>query len=164
MAIAIRPISKKDIEGYFEVFQSVVDEEEYLLFNPGELSFQKSRDWVLDTIKRNAVMVVAEVNGKIVGWCDITPREKEKEKHVGILGIGVDKGYRAKGIGEALIRNALERAKQQDLEKVQLGVFASNTRAYEFYKKQGFREEGREQKAAKIREKYVDHVLMAKFL
>ena len=148
MAIAIRPISKKDIEGYFEVFQSVVDEEEYLLFNPGELSFQKSRNWVLDTIKRNAVMVVAE----------------EKEKHVGILGIGVDKGYRAKGIGEALIRNALERAKQQDLEKVQLGVFASNTRAYEFYKKQGFREEGREQKAAKIREKYVDHVLMAKFL
>lgn len=164
MSFTIHPISEKDIEGYFEVFRSVVDEEEYLLFNPGEVSFQKSRDWALDMIKRKGAMVVAEIEGKIVGWCDITPKDKEKERHVGTLGIGVTKKYRAQGIGAALLQTALEAAKQRGLEKVQLGVFALNTRAYEFYKKQGFIEEGRERRALKIRGKYVDSILMGKFL
>jgi GNAT superfamily N-acetyltransferase len=54
---------------------------------------------------------VALVEEKIVGWCDVLPIDRPTRAHTGVLGIGVLAEFRGRGIGTALIRKTLEKAR-----------------------------------------------------
>jgi ribosomal protein S18 acetylase RimI-like enzyme len=55
----------------------------------------------------------------------------------------VDRGWRGRGVGSALIRAAISWARDRGLHKLCLEVFAHNTAAIALYRKYGFVEEGR---------------------
>ena len=56
----------------------------------------------------------------------------------------VHPGFRNQGVGEALIRDLMDRAQQTPrVEKIELLVRATNARAIHLYSKLGFVEEGR---------------------
>jgi len=61
----------------------------------------------------------------------------------GELGMLVDRGWRGRGVGLALLRAGIEWARGQGLHKLCLEVFARNTAAIALYRKSGFAEEGR---------------------
>ena len=63
-----------------------------------------------------------------------------KEAH--IVSVGVRKRYRGQGIGELLLRGAIEQAKALGAEVVTLEVRPSNQVAISLYKKYGFTERG----------------------
>ncbi|MGC8992263.1 MAG: GNAT family N-acetyltransferase, partial [Thermoplasmata archaeon] len=79
-------------------------------------------------------------------------------------GIAIKSGFRHEGIGSALMEESIKWAKEQNIEKITLEVFSTNTNAIELYKKFGFEIEGIRKKQFKILGNYVDDVLMAKFL
>ena len=54
--------------------------------------------------------------------------------------------------------------KQKDIEKVVLGVFSSNKRAYGLYKKFGFKVEGVLKRQHILEGRYTDELRMAIFL
>jgi ribosomal protein S18 acetylase RimI-like enzyme len=58
----------------------------------------------------------------------------------------VDSEWRGRGVGSALVRAAIERARGQGLHKLCLEVFPTNTAAIGLYRKFGFVEEGRRSK------------------
>lgn len=78
----------------------------------------------------------------------------------------IRKGYREMGIGSMLLQALLDWAESNPfIEKVSLGVFASNHGAITLYKKMGFIEEGRKVKEFKMSEnEYVDDILMYKLV
>ncbi len=83
--------------------------------------------------------VVAVGGGRIVGMLHV-----EVSRHgFGDLGMLVDRGWRGRGVGSALVQTAIDWARGQGLHKLCLEVFAHNTAAIALYRKSGFAEEGR---------------------
>jgi RimJ/RimL family protein N-acetyltransferase len=108
------------------------------------------------------VVVVAEADGRAVGSCTIGPvgpLRQSETGHIGELGILVDRRMRGKGVGEALLRAALEEARGV-FEQVRLAVFADNERAKRLYLRFGFVPCGRIPRAIKRGSQYVDEELM----
>ena len=61
----------------------------------------------------------------------------------GEFGMLVDRAWRGRGVGSALVQAAVDRARGQGLHKLCLEVFTHNTAAIALYRKCGFTEEGR---------------------
>ena len=53
----------------------------------------------------------------------------------------VKEGYRDKGIGKELLEYGIRRAKEKGMDEIEIGVEKGNTRAIQFYKKNGIEEE-----------------------
>ena len=54
------------------------------------------------------------------------------------------------GIGRKLIEHLIKWAQERELMRIELNVFANNYPAIELYKKMGFKEDGRREKAVKL--------------
>jgi ribosomal protein S18 acetylase RimI-like enzyme len=83
--------------------------------------------------------VVAVADGRIVGSLHV----EVSRFGFGELGMTVDRGWRGRGVGSALLQAAIDRARGQGLHKLCLEVFPHNTAAIALYRKAGFAEEGR---------------------
>ena len=101
---------------------------------------------------------------RVVGWCDIFPKDNPRQKHRGVLGMGLIPEFRGKGIGSRLMTQTLAHAKEFGLEKIELQVYTTNSAALALYKKFGFFEEGVVKHYRKLDGKYFDSISMAKFL
>ena len=124
-----------------------------------------ARLFVTENIKRGVPQFVALEDGRVVGWCDTLPGDvKLGTAHIGRLGMGVIQSHRGQGLGRKLAEATLQRARDRGFEKIELGVFASNTVAIALYQKLGFVEEGRKLRGRKYDGIYDDLVLMAQQL
>jgi RimJ/RimL family protein N-acetyltransferase len=97
----------------------------------------------------------------VVGWCDIVRFELEGFRHVGRLGMGLLPHVRGHGVGQRLAQATIDAARRQGIERIELEVFASNTRAIRLYERLGFMHEGVRVRARKLDGEYDDNVLMA---
>lgn len=97
-----------------------------------------------------AVFLNAVHDGEIVGSLDLAGHAKRKIAHQALLGMGIAEAWRGRGVGDALMRAALEWATSHPtIEIVTLGVFAVNEPALKLYRKHGFLEYGRLPRALK---------------
>ena len=69
---------------------------------------------------------------------------KKTEKHIGIFGLIISKGFRGEGIGKTLMKLIEEETKKEllDLKITTLQVYSTNSIARSLYKKMGFAEYG----------------------
>jgi RimJ/RimL family protein N-acetyltransferase len=82
---------------------------------------------------------VAVAGDQIIGLIHIEP-----SRHgFGDLAMLVDRDWRGRGVGSALVRAAIDWARGQGLHKLSLEVFVHNEAAIALYRKSGFAEEGR---------------------
>ena len=89
----------------------------------------------------------------------------KKSEHVRVLGMLVVDGYREVGVGTKLMEYALRWARaKKGVEKVTLGVFSENQRAFRLYEKFGFKVEGIRKRHYYIAGKPEDEVDMALFV
>ena len=92
--------------------------------------------------KKEVVSIAAFVGGKIVDHCDVSRRKPTDERHTGLFGIVILSGYRGIGIGQMMVKKALEEALRSGVWLVELHVFAINEVAIHVYEKLGFRRVG----------------------
>lgn len=109
-----------------------------------------------------AVLIVAELNNRIVGILDYKSYKNPKIRHRGVLGISLHHSVRGEGLGELLFKKLIfEAGKIEDLMMIELSVMGDNLQAYHLYRKVGFVEVGRKTKAFKQPEgNYCDDVQM----
>jgi N-acetylglutamate synthase-like GNAT family acetyltransferase len=81
---------------------------------------------------------VAEIEGGIVGFASMIIKEKEAE----VEPIIVARKHRGKGVGELLIRHAIEKAKEREMLYVYVRPVARNKEAISFFHDCGFRTVG----------------------
>lgn len=112
---------------------------------------------------KKGIYLVAEQNGRLVGHAFLNPLPLKSLAHVAALSIGVHLEWQDKGIGQMLIRQLIEWARENsNLEKIELNVRASSERALALYRKMEFIEERRLKKRVKISESnYIDDIIMA---
>lgn len=112
----IRDTLPEDAKAVSLLVDSVARERRYLAVTSG-FSEEATASFIASVKAAKGVILVALVDDAVVGWCDITPASYEGMTHVGRLGMGVQAGFRGRGIGEALLKAALERAFRQGLAK-----------------------------------------------
>lgn len=112
-----------------------------------------------------AIMLVAEADGGIVGELSlraISPRRAVR--HVATLGMSVRADWRRKGVGRALLTDALAWAPSAGIKRVELYVYARNAPAIALYEDLGFVVEGRRKGFIREGDAYLDDLVMAKLL
>ncbi|MCC6150591.1 MAG: GNAT family N-acetyltransferase [Planctomycetes bacterium] len=128
------------------------------------LSIEDERKFLTEHAEKPGwLALLAEVNGKVVGFTGFRNNPRKRLAHNGMLGISVAREFRGRGVGEALLSALLEWARANPLiDKVSLAVFADNAPAIALYRKLGFKEEGRRVREIKFGEgQYKDDLLMA---
>jgi ribosomal protein S18 acetylase RimI-like enzyme len=159
-AVEIVPITQGHVESFHRTLDSVARERRYLAFLEGP-PLENTRAFVIDNIKRGHPQFVAVSAGEVVGWCDVTPKERPIYAHGGILGMGLLPQFRGRGIGTNLIRSALAASQTIGLQRVELTVRENNAIAIALYKKVGFEIEGLQRNAVRIDGDYENIVCMA---
>jgi len=92
-------------------------------------------------------------------------RQKGRSKHVAVLEtLAIAPSEKGTGFAQAMIGEALECMRAEGIRRVELMVEADNPRAFAFYQKLGFEQEGRLRAAYKRAHQadFVDEILMAR--
>ena len=118
--------------------------------------------FILSVIQNDGVQIFAVTSKDVVvGWCDIDRNRRPGLEHSGVLGMGLLPEYRGKGLGRALAERAIRDARAKQIERIELEVFGSNTRAIRLYERLGFAYEGVRRRARKLDGAYEDLIVMA---
>lgn len=156
----IEPIKLDDLQSFHDALDSVAREKNFLAFLQAP-SLIETKKFIHNNIVNHWPHLVAKINKKIIGWCDISPLDRPVFEHIGCLGMGVIKEFRNHGIGSQLLGETLKLAQKKGLTRIELTVREKNVNAISLYKKFGFIEEGFHKKAVLIDAKYENHISMA---
>lgn len=169
--IVIRGAEIEDSEALLKCSKTIFKDDKYFLTTKEEAEDWWSIEKTADRIKRyigqkGKILLVAVIDGIIVGQTAVECGEKHRTQHVGKIGMSILPEYRQIGVGTALMQSIIDWAKEDSIiEKLELSVFATNEGAIGLYKKMGFAEEGREIRKIKLGNgRYVDTILMYKFV
>jgi ribosomal protein S18 acetylase RimI-like enzyme len=93
-----------------------------------------------DTFARSCGdMLVAEAEGEVIGMLHL----QVSRFGFAEVGLSVDRAWRGRGVGSALLRAAEIWARGRGLHKLSLEVFPTNEAALALYRRHGYVEEGR---------------------
>jgi len=159
--VRVVPTTEADIEGLQRCVDTVARERRWLGFVEGP-SLVQTHAFVHAILLGGGVQFVAlnDAN-EVVGWCDVVRIDQESFRHAWRLGMGLLSAVRGRGVGRRLAEAAIAAARERGAERIELEVFASNTRAIALYEKLGFEREGVKRRARKVDGEYDDIVLLA---
>lgn len=161
--VTIRPIELADVAAWRECVGEVMRERRWLAFVE-PFALPQSAAFVATNIESGNPHVVADDGGAIVGWCDIRRDTVPSYAHDSMMGMGLRAAARGRGLGERLLRTALDHARAAGIERVSLSVYAKNTAAQALYHKVGFVHEGTRVRGRKLDGEYDDVHMMAVLL
>lgn len=158
MNISIRKAEVKDALCIVEAEREIAQEPGQFCSQPSELD-EKA---VIQTIQSTqSIYLVAEHERQIIGHAFLEPYTLQSLRHIADLNIAIHLGWQSQGIGRKLLEELIKRAKNSSsIEKIQLNVRAANIPAISLYKKMGFQEEGRLKNRVKVKDRYIDDLIM----
>jgi ribosomal protein S18 acetylase RimI-like enzyme len=158
--VVLRESAPEDAESFRACLDAVARERRWLAFLEAP-PLAEVRAFLERHRRLGMVQLVAAEGARVVGWCDVIPKDVDGFRHSSDLGMGLLPGYRRRGLGRALLEGTLERARAKGLLRVELEVYASNGTAIALYERCGFRHEGRRRRARLLDGAYEDVVEMA---
>lgn len=141
---AIREFDKSEIEDAIAIYsQSLSD---------AQATFQTKAPTpeVWDIRHREVCRLAAYDSGKMVGRCALSPfSQLPTYDGVAEVSLYIDKEYRRRGIGSALLRLQCDESEKCGLWTLYSSIFPENTASIKIHEKCGFRLIGRHEKLAK---------------
>lgn len=108
-----------------------------------------------------AVYVAETEGGEVVGRLSVARDVHPASRHVADLGLMVAAGHRRRGIGKALLDQAVRWAQETGVTKLELHVFPHNEPAIALYDRFGFVREGFRRGHYRRGDEILDAILMA---
>ena len=139
--VRVRRAAPGDVNALVDLFVAVVDEGRWLGTEPPvDRDVQRERflEQVGASTESASLVAVAGEHEEVVGHVrvDVTPY------NVAGLGMMVAAAWRGQGVGGALVRAAIEAARELGAHKLALQVWPHNEHARRLYRRHGFAEEG----------------------
>lgn len=163
----IKHATVDDAEALAHLILQVEKEAEFMLFEAGERTLdpdqQRGQIEAMQN-EENSTILVAEAEGKLVGYLVARGGRARRNKHTVYIVIGVLTSHRGKGVGTLLFTELERWARTKGIHRLELTVVADNQRAVSLYRKMGFEQEGIKRHSLLINGKYVDEYYMAKLL
>ena len=162
----IRSAAEVDAKGLSEVRLQVDGETENLDREPGEAYLDEAcfkRIIEEDANSSHNLFLVAEAEGRIVGFSRCEGNSLKRTAHQVEFGVGVLKAYWGYGIGKNLLKESIDWADSNHIRKMTLKVLETNEKAILLYEKCGFEVEGILREDKFLRDgKYYNTVLMGR--
>lgn len=167
--VIIETPSTIDATELLEVARRIMTESKHLLTQGDEFKFtvEMQEKRIGDfTEHPDALLLVARVDGKIVGMVDFKVGTRRRIAHHGMLGLSLIPEFTGKGLGRLLMIELIQWAQQnQRVEALRLQVHRKNLVAIRLYESLGFKVEGCEVRGIKFDDGTFDDVLtMALFV
>jgi RimJ/RimL family protein N-acetyltransferase len=159
----IRPADPRDATALVELANAVGSEPEGWLISTNNWRSAADERRYLRSIRRypHAAVYVAESAEGIVGRLSVGRDPHPASAHVGDLGLMVAQHHRRRGIGRALLEEAVVWARSTGVHKLELHVFPYNEAAIALYERFGFEREGYRKRHYRRPDGFVDAILMA---
>ncbi|RZK01480.1 MAG: GNAT family N-acetyltransferase, partial [Flavobacterium sp.] len=162
--VTIRQAEIDDAEKLFNSIKTYVSQSDYIpkLEQEIELTIEQEKEWINNFLtNENSLLLIAEFDNEIIGNIDLTGNRRRVMEHTAVIGMGMLKEWRNAGLGTALLKLAIEWAKENPiLELLWLQVYTDNELGLGLYRKMGFEENGIMKNFFKQDEKYVDNLTM----
>lgn len=128
--VTIRPIDPRDAEVVSELVT--------------QLGYQRTpeqvRSWIRSLETRpEAATFVAELDGKVVAWIDVSLQHHLQSETFGLIGgLVVKDGVRGGGIGRSLCQQAEQWSRQQGARTIRVTSRSTREAAHRFYLRDGY--------------------------
>ena len=161
--ITVRPAAPADAEAICTIYNQGIEDRiatlETQLRTPSE-----RRQWLATRGSRHPV-IVAEVEGRVVGWGSLNAfNPREAYRHVADFSVYVERGWRGKGAGRALLGRLIDLARGLGYHKMVLAAFPFNQAGVALYERMGFSCVGVYREQGLLDGKWVDTLIMEKVL
>ncbi|MDP4164003.1 MAG: GNAT family N-acetyltransferase [Bacillota bacterium] len=130
-------------------------------------SFEEENAYSIDTFKNRFQSAFAFTFGafeeeQLIGIVTLVKEQKLKLKHrASIFAMYVTPEKRGCGVGKRLVANAINKAKEDNaIQQLYLSVTATNEAAKKLYSSFGFEAYGRDKRALKVNNEYLDEDYM----
>ena len=162
--ITIRPARARDARSFLVFWAQIVEEGRNVRSERVSHPLRVYRARFRRAWTDHEAQIVAVAGDRVVGHVYIQREHHPVTRHVATLGIAVAAEVRGRGIGSALLADAVGWARSVGVEKIVLSVYAHNTAAIALYRKFGFVEEGRLARHSRKSYGYEDEILMAAWI
>jgi RimJ/RimL family protein N-acetyltransferase len=129
---------------------------------------RQEAEWLHDLVRRgkkgDAISVLAEVDGMVVGNGEISRGSYRETRHHGHLGLTIRGAYRGLGIGREMVRVLLAEARRKGLRTVHVEFLSTNKAAVRVYEKAGFKKVGNIPGKVFRNGRFLDSLIMARRL
>lgn len=162
----IRDVNPDDAAGIVSVFNPIIEARSFTLFDT-PFTIEAERAYIESLTPRDVFHVaVRSSDNVVVGFQSMAPFDTYTHAldHVGVIGTYVDLGTRRQGIATRLFSATFEAARRKGYEKIFTYVRADNPAALATYQRHGFQVIGTAERHAKLRGRYVDVVIVERFL
>ena len=137
-AVTVRPATAADIDTLVAMLVEVAGEGRWIGTEaPVDVERRRQR-MTADVEGEDAIVLVAEAGGEPVGQLGL----QLARYGVADLGMLVAAGWRGRGVGAALLAEAVRRAREAGAHKIALQVWPHNSAAIALYERFGFQREG----------------------
>ena len=164
-----RSPNENDAEKMIEYLKITSGETYFMIRNPEEINITIDKE--MEILKNNLnsnkdIMIAAFINDELAGNAGIScVGDLDKIRHRAEFGISIKEKFWNNGIGNILIKEIIEQARNMGYEQIELGVFSDNKKAVALYKKYGFEVWGYTKNGFKIKDgTYRDEIIMGKIL
>jgi putative acetyltransferase len=162
--VEVRPARPGDAAGWLAHVADVAAEGRFIRTEQVDPSRGRMRRRLRDAWSKQQAYIVAAAGDRIVGSLHVARDDGPATSHVASLGMAVDREWRGRGVGSALLGEAFRWARWAEVEKLGLTVYPHNQPAINLYKKFGFTEEGRLTGHSKKSYGYEDEIVMGRWL
>lgn len=163
-AYRLRPARPADARAFLELWRSVVAEDRYVRTDQVRGSVRLYRRRFRRGWTDEEANVVAAAGNLVIGHLSVSREEHPVTRHVASIGMAVAREWRRRGVGSALMAEALRWAREMGVEKLALSVYPDNEAARALYARFGFREEGCLSGHSKKSTGYRDEIVMGLWL
>ena len=162
-ALTIRDAGEADAAAIVSIYnQGIADR--IATLETEERTPEERKQWLAARGPRHPVLV-AEMDGTVVGWGSLNQFNPRKAyDFVADFSVYVERAWRGKGVGGALLRALIARAKQLDYHKLVLSAFPWNAAGMTLYQRYGFRTVGIYKEQGLLDGEWVDTIIMEKIL
>jgi ribosomal protein S18 acetylase RimI-like enzyme len=136
--VTVRRATAADADAVVAMLVEVAGEGRWIATEASVDVEQRRRRLVEDIEREDAIVLVAEAGGQPVGEFGL------HLAHYGVadLGMAVAAGWRGRGVGSALLAEAIDQARTAGAHKIALQVWPHNAAAIALYERFGFQREG----------------------
>ena len=164
MKLIIRPVREEDAAAIIRLLNPIIATGIYTAMDE-PFSVTDQINFIRGFPHHGIYHIALDAEQKALGIQDVMPISTSNVfRHVGEISTFIALGSHRQGVGQSLCRATFKAVQAQGFLKLQATVRGDNPSALAFYKSQGFEPIGIARKHAYLHGKFVDEILLEKFL
>lgn len=139
-AVTIRDAHMDDLTAILDIYNEVILNTT-AVYSEQPHTLQMRQDWYRDRVNNNFPVYVAEMDGKVAGFCSFGHfRVWPCYRYTVEISVYVAVSHRGKGIGKILLKSLIDRAKDMNMHAMIAGISADNEISINLHRSFGFTE------------------------